>query len=616
MLLRAEGLSFDHPHFSSGNHNRRRRVRRRLTVSLCADPRGAGRMHRITLFGYDDEGRRALEAIGLSLRPAYRGSDGLALRDHPSPTSDVWSNVWKTSRLRSTCPFASRPDSPLRERLRQGRNSLPFMPASVGPARGWSCFPTTGASTPSRASSESTLDRPVYDLDIERTHNFIANGIVTHNSIYGFRGADINNILDFERDFPGAQSIALEQNYRSTNAILGAANSVIENNRDRKPKRLFSDLGEGEPVQVVEVEDEHTEARFVAAEIARLVESGWSAAEIAVFYRTNAQSRVLEDVLVRQQVPYQVIGGPRFYERAEIKDAMAYLSVIHNPNDAVALLRIANRPRRGIGDTSLQRLVTHADALGISLFEAMDDPDAAGLGTAAVKAVRGFHTIMLSLQSAAQELEVDELVEAVLTRSGTLEALEAERTIEARGRIENLEELVGVAREFRAEREEPTLAVVPAGDLARLRPGHDGRQGVARDADDDPQREGARVPLRLPDRDGGGDLPALALDRGQRDRGGAAARLRRHDARDGEADADARDGPFALRAARVQPRLALPRRAARRRRARAAAADVVVELRLRPRSCAGRRPRRASPRTSRLSRPATPSGTAPSARAS
>ncbi len=167
---------------------------------------------------------------------------------------------------------------------------------------------------------------------------------------------------------------------------------------------------------------------------------------------------MLEDVLVRQQIPYQVIGGPRFYERAEIKDAVAYLSVLDNPSDAVSLMRIANRPRRAIGDTSLQRLVTHADVLGVTLFEAMADPEAAGLGTAAIKAVRGFHTLMQSLQSAAQELEVDELLEAVLARSGTLEALEAERTIEARGRIENLEELVGVAREFRAEREEPTLS--------------------------------------------------------------------------------------------------------------------------------------------------------------
>jgi len=277
-------------------------------------------------------------------------------------------------------------------------------------------------------------------------------------SVYGFRGADIRNILDFERDFPGARSIALEQNYRSTNAILDAANAVIENNRDRKPKRLFSDLGEGEPVQVIEVEDEHAEARFVAAEIARLVEEGWSASELAVFYRTNAQSRVLEDVLVRQQIPYQVIGGPRFYERAEVKDAVAYLSVLDNPSDAVSLLRIANRPRRGIGDTSIQRLVARADALGITLFQAMADPEAAGVGTAGVKAVRAFHTMMQSLQAAAQELEIDELREAVLQRSGTIEAYEAERTIEARGRIENLEELVGVAREYRQGREEQSLS--------------------------------------------------------------------------------------------------------------------------------------------------------------
>jgi hypothetical protein len=164
-------------------------------------------------------------------------------------------------------------------------------------------------------------------------------------SVYGFRGADINNILDFERDFPGTRTIALEQNYRSTNSILDAANNVISNNRERKPKELWSELGDGEPVRVLEVEDEHAEARFVAAGIAGLVEEGFSGDEVAIFYRTNAQSRVLEDVLVRQGVAYQVIGGPRFYERAEIKDLIAYLQVIDNPYDAVSLMRVANRPR-------------------------------------------------------------------------------------------------------------------------------------------------------------------------------------------------------------------------------------------------------------------------------
>jgi DNA helicase-2/ATP-dependent DNA helicase PcrA len=277
-------------------------------------------------------------------------------------------------------------------------------------------------------------------------------------SIYAFRGADIRNILEFERDFAGTAVVALEQNYRSTNAILEAANAVIENNTERKPKRLFSDLGEGEPVQVIEVEDEHAEARFVAAEIARSIDDGWSADEIAVFYRTNAQSRVLEDVLVRQQIPYQVIGGPRFYERAEIKDALAYLTALDNPSDAVALMRVANRPRRGIGDTSIRRLVTHADALGIWFWEALADPEAAGLAPASARAVRGFRTLLESLLSAAQELRVDELLDAVLDRSGMIAAYEAERTIEARGRVENLQELVGVAREYRQRTETPSLS--------------------------------------------------------------------------------------------------------------------------------------------------------------
>ena len=277
-------------------------------------------------------------------------------------------------------------------------------------------------------------------------------------SIYAFRGADIRNILEFERDFPGTQVVTLEQNYRSTNHILRAANAVIEENRERKPKRLFSELGEGDPVRVLEVEDEHAEARFVAAEIAALMEQGISASEVAVFYRTNAQSRVLEDVLVRQDVPYQVIGGPRFYERAEIRDATAYLSVLVNPQDATSLLRIANRPRRGIGDTSIARLVAHAQATGRTLFQAMADPEAAAVAPASSRAIRAFHATMESLQALAQDLPVDELLERVLEKTGTLEALEAERTLEARGRIENLQELVGVAREYRQQSEEATLA--------------------------------------------------------------------------------------------------------------------------------------------------------------
>jgi DNA helicase-2/ATP-dependent DNA helicase PcrA len=281
-------------------------------------------------------------------------------------------------------------------------------------------------------------------------------------SIYRFRGADIGNILDFERDFPGTAVIPLEQNYRSTNWILTAANEVISHNRERKPKELWSDLGQGEAVRVIEVEDEHAEARFVAAEIAGLAEEGTPLAEIAVVYRTNAQSRVLEDVLVRQGIDYLVIGGPRFYERAEIKDAIAYLQVLDNPADAVSLARIANRPRRGVGDTSLARLQTFADGVGGSLWDAILRAEEAGLAPASLRAVQSLRSLLQSLMAVAQDSRVPELVERVLERSGYLEALEAERTIEARGRIENLEELVGVAREYesaaQARAEEPTLS--------------------------------------------------------------------------------------------------------------------------------------------------------------
>ena len=277
-------------------------------------------------------------------------------------------------------------------------------------------------------------------------------------SIYAFRGADIRNILDFEKDFPNTKVIPLEQNYRSTNTILQAANNVISHNRERKEKNLWSDLGEGEPVRVVETEDEHGEARFVAAEIAARIEEGYSSREIAVVYRTNAQSRVLEDVLVRQGIAYQVIGGPRFYERAEIKDLIAYLQVIDNPADAVSLMRIANRPRRGIGDTSIARLVNYADGLGMSLWEAMGHVEEAGLASASAKAVTQFRNVMETLMATATDADVGTIVEAVLDRTGYLESLEAERTIEARGRIENLEELVGVAREYDAAGEERSLS--------------------------------------------------------------------------------------------------------------------------------------------------------------
>jgi DNA helicase-2/ATP-dependent DNA helicase PcrA len=272
-------------------------------------------------------------------------------------------------------------------------------------------------------------------------------------SIYAFRGADIRNIAEFEHDFPGARVVALEQNYRSTQAILDAANAVISRNPDRRPKRLWSDLGRGLPVRVVEAEDEHAEARFVAGEITRALDEGAGPADIAVFYRMNAQSRVLEDVLVRQGIGYRVVGGPRFYERAEIKDAIAYLQVIHNPADEVSLRRIVNQPRRGIGTASLDRLAAHANQMNWTLLEAIEHSSAVPLGTAAASRVREFAALIEDLREVASTASPAELLEQVLEQTGYRAMLEAERTFESQGRLENLDELIGVAREF-AERGE------------------------------------------------------------------------------------------------------------------------------------------------------------------
>jgi DNA helicase-2/ATP-dependent DNA helicase PcrA len=270
-------------------------------------------------------------------------------------------------------------------------------------------------------------------------------------SIYSFRGADIRNILDFERDFPGTTVVKLEQNYRSTQTILSAANAVVGNNLGRKPKQLWTELGSGEPVRVRELEDEHAEARFVASEIERLADEGVSRREIAVFYRTNAQSRVLEDTLVRFGVSYQVIGGTKFYERAEIKDALAYLTLLVNPQDTVSFARVVNSPRRGIGQTSQGRIVSHANTVGMSVWDTAVVPeDIPGLGPAAIKAVDSFMSVMERLRELGERTSVGDLLEAVLSETGYMEALEVERTIEAQGRIENLHELVGVAREFDA----------------------------------------------------------------------------------------------------------------------------------------------------------------------
>jgi DNA helicase-2/ATP-dependent DNA helicase PcrA len=272
-------------------------------------------------------------------------------------------------------------------------------------------------------------------------------------SIYSFRSADITNILEFEEEFPDAYVVKLEQNYRSTQTILDAANAVIANNRGRTSKKLWSDLGQGDPIHVRELEDEHAEARYVTGEIERLVDGGTSRREVAVFYRTNAQSRVLQETLGRAEIAYQVIGGTKFYERAEIKDAIAYLTVLVNQQDVGAFTRIVNSPKRGIGATSVARVVAFANTMGISIWDAAADPAAVpDLGPAAVKAIGRFMGTMHTVRERAESgAPVAVLLGELLEETSYLEALRAERTIEAQGRIENLEALIDGATEYDAD---------------------------------------------------------------------------------------------------------------------------------------------------------------------
>jgi DNA helicase-2/ATP-dependent DNA helicase PcrA len=277
--------------------------------------------------------------------------------------------------------------------------------------------------------------------------------------IYSWRGADVGNILDFERDFPDATVVALEQNYRSTGTILRAANAVVSRNRHRHPKSLWTDAGDGELISLVECRDEREEARVVIGEINRTVDDGGSLSDVAVFYRTNAQSRAIEDMLVRSAIPYQIVGGPRFYERAEVKDLLAYLRVAANPSDEVSFARMVTTPKRGLGPGAVAKLAAFAAENGLPLTDALADVDRVdGLQQAQRQAFGVLAALIADIRNAARAgVAVDRIVEDVLDRSGLRGALAAENSIEAQGRLENLEELVRVGAEYESRADEPSL---------------------------------------------------------------------------------------------------------------------------------------------------------------
>jgi DNA helicase II / ATP-dependent DNA helicase PcrA len=278
--------------------------------------------------------------------------------------------------------------------------------------------------------------------------------------IYSWRGADVANILDFQRDYPGATVISLEQNYRSTGTILRAANAVVQHNTKRLAKELWTDSGDGEPIRLVTCRDEREEALIVAGEVDRALDAGEALAEIAVFYRTNAQSRAVEDTLVRRGVPYQVIGGPRFYERAEVKDLMSYLRAVVNPTDEMGVARLLGAPKRGIGPGCIDKLRSFAEAQGIPIADAIGHAEmVTGLSTKQRKELAETADLLALLRNLdATAHTVPNVVEAALDGSGIRAAYEAERTFEAQGRLETLRELIAVAADYQGRVDEPSLS--------------------------------------------------------------------------------------------------------------------------------------------------------------
>ncbi|WP_084338521.1 DNA helicase PcrA [Actinomadura oligospora] len=326
-------------------------------------------------------------------------------------------------------------------------------------------------------------------------------------SIYAFRGATIRNILEFERDYPEARTILLEQNYRSTQTILSAANAVIERNADRKPKRLWSDQGEGHKITGYVADNEHDEAAFVASEVDKLTDAGDAKpGDVAVFYRTNAQSRVFEEIFIRVGLPYKVVGGVRFYERKEVRDLLAYLRVLANQEDTVSLRRILNVPKRGIGDRAEACVEAYASRERISFWQALRVPeDVPGMATRSIKAVREFVALLDDLRASVETSSPAELIERILVQSGYIAELQASKDPQDETRVENLQEMESVAREF----EERLDGEDPAGRL----PDFLEQVALVADADSIPggAKSGAVPPGERPEQDDQGVVTLMTL---------------------------------------------------------------------------------------------------------
>ena len=425
-LLRDQGLLKEYPHHRAQATRSRRR---NINITLCGDHRGNTPMHRISMVGSDSEGKKALQDAGFPVRPAKAGSESWRFET----AYKEYGTLADTARLLQDI-F---PDAVLVRNVRLGGkkvrrkdgNSLPFLPAaSVRP--GMALFDAEGGlevvEEITRISAKHTR---VYDLDIEYTHNFIANGIVTHNCIYTWRGATVDNLLGFEKMYPDAQTIILERNYRSTKNLVDAANAVIEKNKNRKEKRSTTEQEAGEPIVIHMASSAEDEARWIALKIRELMSQGVKPEGIAILFRTNFQSRALEEGLLHAGVPYKLL-GTRFFGRKEVKDALAWMRLAMDPSREVDKLRAAASPSRGLGAVTLGKLAAgQRDQLRAS--------DLAKVET--------FERVIDLLAAATETLVPSEFVKLVIEKSGMRRALVEEGSEEDRERFENIEELASVA---------------------------------------------------------------------------------------------------------------------------------------------------------------------------
>jgi DNA helicase-2/ATP-dependent DNA helicase PcrA len=428
-----------HPEFP---HHRPQNGQRRQTLNLTmfSDRRGSTMFHRIQWSSNRHEIGRLLADAGLSVRPGK--NEGVRFET----VRGTWSEALELAKRAALAGGLA-----IRRRMAFEGQPYDLVPLShLLP--GCRVLTLDGARWVDDRVAEVTTehyDGPVYDLEVEGIHTYAANGVLVHNSIYKFRGADFRNILQFEDAFDGVTTVVLDQNYRSTQNILDAANSVIANNAGRKPKHLWTDQGAGEQIVRYHAEDEGDESTWVGRRLRDMHEGGRDWRDMAVFYRTNAQSRVMEEALMRFGVPYKVVGGTRFYDRREVKDAMAYLRAIVNPADEVSVKRVLNVPKRGIGDASIARLDAFAAAEGITFAEACRRGAEAGVSGTAARGLLSFSNLLDRLGEMASSGEAPgDVLQAALDSSGYLAEMEAENSVEAHGRVENLSELVGSAREF------------------------------------------------------------------------------------------------------------------------------------------------------------------------